>query len=168
MKPLELDIQKIKLESERRRDENFRFRAFLKGVNGNKLDRHVHELYEDISGRIDCTACGNCCTSMYPSLSSKEIKVLANIENESEESFTEKCIEYDKTEGLRFLKGRPCRYLSDCKCTIYENRPGDCRSFPYLHKSQFASRLWGVIDNCAVCPIVYNVYEELKRIYRFR
>ncbi len=168
MKPLELDIQKIKLESERKNDENFRFRSFLKGVSGKKLDKQVHELYEDISGRIDCTACGNCCTSMYPSVSSKEIRILANIENESEESFTEKFIEYDKTEGLQFLKGKPCRYLSDCKCTIYENRPEDCRSFPYLHKSKFASRLWGVIDNCAVCPIVYNVYEELKRIYRFR
>ncbi|MBK6507165.1 MAG: hypothetical protein IPG02_16275 [Ignavibacteria bacterium] len=37
MKPLELDIQKIKLESERKNDENFRFRPFLKGVNEKSL-----------------------------------------------------------------------------------------------------------------------------------
>jgi hypothetical protein len=23
-------------------------------------------------------------------------------------------------------------------------------------------RLWGVIENCSICPIVYNVYEYLK------
>ena len=29
-------------------------------------------------------------------------------------------------------------------------------------KKNFTSRLMGVIGNCSVCPIVFNVYELLK------
>jgi len=168
MKPLELDLLKINLEGEKKERENLRFRSFLKGVSGNKLDRHIHQLYKEVSDMIDCTACGNCCTTMYPSVSRKDIRFLAELENESEETFIEKFTPEDESERLRFLNQTPCRYLSDRKCTIYENRPKDCSSFPHLHKSSFVSRLWGVIDNYSICPIVYNVFEELKRIYRFR
>jgi len=31
-----------------------------------------------------------------------------------------------------------------------------------LHKKEFVFRLWGVVDNCSICPIVFNVYEHLK------
>ena len=41
-------------------------------------------------------------------------------------------------------------------------RPKDCVSYPYLLKKDFTSRLMGVIGNCSVCPIVFNVYELLK------
>jgi hypothetical protein len=26
----------------------------------------------------------------------------------------------------------------------------------------FVFRLWGVVENCSICPIVFNVYEQLK------
>lgn len=168
MKPLELNLQKIKLEGEKKENENYRFRIYLKGVNGQKLDRNVHSLYEDISGRIDCTKCGNCCSTLKPSVSKKEIALLAKIENESVKSFTDKFTEKIEFESERYLKDNPCRYLSDCKCTIYESRPKECRSYPHLHKPGFVFRLLNVINNYSICPIVYNVYEELKMIYRFR
>ncbi|MBW1737720.1 MAG: hypothetical protein JRJ69_09220 [Deltaproteobacteria bacterium] len=47
-------------------------------------------------------------------------------------------------------------------CSHYELRPEACRSFPHLHKEEFVSRLMGVIQNYAVCPIIFNVYERLK------
>ena len=36
------------------------------------------------------------------------------------------------------------------------------RPFPHLHKEEFIFRLWGVVENCPICPIVFNVYEQLK------
>ncbi|MBN1676299.1 MAG: hypothetical protein JXR37_34970 [Kiritimatiellae bacterium] len=39
----------------------------------------------------------------------------------------------------------------------------DCRSYPHLHKKPFVARLTQAYSNCSVCPIVYNVYEELKK-----
>ena len=41
-------------------------------------------------------------------------------------------------------------------------RVADCRSYPHLHKKDMASRLLGVIENAAVCPIVFGVLERLK------
>ena len=39
----------------------------------------------------------------------------------------------------------------------------DCRSFPHLHKRDFVFRLIQAVENCALCPIVFGVYEGLKR-----
>jgi hypothetical protein len=38
----------------------------------------------------------------------------------------------------------------------------DCRSYPHLHKKDFAHRVIKVIDNCSICPIAFNVFERLK------
>jgi hypothetical protein len=56
----------------------------------------------------------------------------------------------------------PCPFLANNKCSNYDCRPKDCRSYPHLHKKDFVFRLWGVIENYEVCPIVFNVYEQLK------
>jgi Fe-S-cluster containining protein len=52
--------------------------------------------------------------------------------------------------------------LKDNLCINYDHRPKDCSSYPHLHKNEFLSRTWGVIDNYSVCPIVFNTYEILK------
>jgi Fe-S-cluster containining protein len=69
-------------------------------------------------------------------------------------------------EGHFIFKEEPCPFLANNSCTVYEKRPEDCRSFPHLHKPEFRSRLISVITNSASCPIVFNVYEELKRTLR--
>jgi Fe-S-cluster containining protein len=65
-------------------------------------------------------------------------------------------------EGSVFRK-QPCPFLQDNLCTVYEHRPSDCRSYPHLHKREFVFRMNQAFSNCSVCPIVFNVYEELKR-----
>jgi Fe-S-cluster containining protein len=57
----------------------------------------------------------------------------------------------------------PCPFLKDNKCINYEYRPKDCQSYPHLQKEDFVFRLWGVIDNYSICPIVFNVFEILKK-----
>jgi Fe-S-cluster containining protein len=56
----------------------------------------------------------------------------------------------------------PCPMLNGKLCSIYENRPDVCRSFPHLEQPAFTSRLMGVIDNVAICPIAFNAFEDLK------
>jgi hypothetical protein len=67
----------------------------------------------------------------------------------------------ENSEGYRFNTST-CPLLVDSLCSHYDHRPKECRSYPHLHKKDFTSRLMNVIDNCSVCPIVYNVYELLK------
>ena len=34
--------------------------------------------------------------------------------------------------------------------------------FKGFESKEFVFRLWNVMGNCSVCPIVFNVYEHLK------
>jgi Fe-S-cluster containining protein len=62
--------------------------------------------------------------------------------------------EYIETDGFgeMVLKGKPCIFLRNRKCTIYHSRPFECRSYPHLHKKDFTFMLFGVLDNYSVCP----------------
>ncbi len=157
---IELDLEKIKKLGELHENENLKFRTFLKQNSDNKVDRIVHGLNREVSALIDCTTCGNCCKNLKPSITHEDLDRLAN-----RLSITPQQIENDYTEldeGVLYFSHLPCSFLNDNKCTIYNDRPEDCRSFPHLHKEYFTSRLWGVIDNYSICPIVFNVFEELK------
>jgi uncharacterized protein len=163
---LELDLEKIKLLAEQNEDKNWRFRSFLKFENDRKIDRIVQRLYHEISRAVDCTQCGNCCRELKPLLTKKEIKLLANFIDISEDKFVEHYTEFDNEKNLR-LKETPCSFLKDNKCMVYECRPSDCRSFPHLHKKGFTTRLFAVLQNYSICPIVFNLYEQLKSEMRF-
>jgi uncharacterized protein len=161
------DLDKIMHLGEQNKDVNFRFRSFLKSKDEDRLDRTVQDLFNFYSSNIDCTQCGNCCTILKPIIQNADIKTLAPLTNKSDQDFK---IDYTVTDedGDMHFKDLPCPFLLDKKCTIYDSRPEDCRSYPHLHKKDFLSRLLGVIDNYSICPIVFNVYEDLKNKFHFR
>jgi len=98
---------------------------------------------------------------------SKDIKSLTLLTGQTSHDFKIEFTEKDEDGDLHF-KLLPCPFLLDKKCSIYDSRPADCKSYPHLHKKDFLSRLFGVIDNYSNCPIVFNVYEELKIKFHFR
>jgi Fe-S-cluster containining protein len=161
------DLNIIRQLGEKNKKVNYRFRSFLKSKDSDRLDRTVNELFQFYSSRIDCTKCGNCCTLLKPIIQNADIKALAPLTNESDQDFK---IDYTVTDedGDMHFKDLPCPFLIDQKCSVYDSRPEDCRSYPYLHNEDFLSRLFGVIDNYSICPIVYNVFEDLKYKFHFR
>jgi Fe-S-cluster containining protein len=164
---IETNLSKIKHLASLREDENLRFRAFLKGKDGDKVDTVVHHLHKEITAQIDCTLCGNCCCRLKPELYEKDITKLSQIEGVTPENYFENYCEKDEY-GDTYLKTIPCRYLNGKKCSIYENRPEECRHFPYTDKERFISRLFGMLNFYEFCPIVYNLMEQLKIEMRFR
>jgi uncharacterized protein len=162
MKQLELNIEKIALIGEQKEEENYDFRIFLKGQDFKRIDRIVHRLDKEIRSRIDCEKCGNCCKSLRPSVTESEIDTLSRIDNITQHDFVTKFVEIDNLEGTKYLKDTPCKYLEDKICSIYINKPEDCRSYPHTQKSEFISRTLGMIDNYGICPIVFNLFEQLK------
>ena len=160
---LETDIKRIEKLAAEKDDQNWRFRCFLKGADLEieELDAIVHTLNKEVSAKIDCQSCGNCCRVMHPILKPKDIKRLASHRSVSQDEFEEQHLVKDEDDDLTFRE-TPCPFLSNNSCTVYAERPDDCRSYPHLHKKGFIIRLWGVVDNCSVCPIVFNVYELLK------
>ena len=168
MRNLELNIERIKLISKRKEDENYKFRAFLKGLDSDKVDKIVHKLNDEIVSQINCQDCGNCCKLLRPCVTDTEIVALSLIDKISKKDYIFKFVEKDDFDDTNYLKDTPCRYLKDKSCTIYENRPLDCKSYPHTQKKNFISRTLGVIENYEICPIVFNIYELLKQELNFK
>jgi Fe-S-cluster containining protein len=167
-----IDIGEIARLSELNWDRNMDFRTFLKcssrWADGKELDALVHEILAEVTSGIDCTTCGNCCREMGVAVDADDIERLARRVGISPEEFEERHVAVDNDYGEKFMPETPCPFLGGNLCTVYEDRPTVCREFPHLHKEHFRSRLFGVVDNSAMCPIVFNVYEELKRRTNWR
>jgi uncharacterized protein len=163
---IETDLARIKALSEEREEDNYEFRSFLKNeCLPERLDEIAHRLYREISAGIDCTTCANCCREMIPDLGQDDLERFAREVGVSCEEFTGDYLM--KIEGGRLtFRHAPCPFLHDNRCRNYGARPDACRSYPHLHKENIMSRLLGVVANYGICPIVFNVYERLKKELR--
>jgi len=164
---IETDLKKIKAFSEKYDEQNWKFRLYLKNsdISDRKLDNIVHEIYEKVSSQINCRDCANCCKVLHPIIRKKDVSRLTKLLNISNDEFIDKYLKKDEN-GTFVFKGEICPFLVNNSCTVYENRPEDCHSFPHLHKSKFRSRLMGIVINSSLCPIIFNVYQKLKLTLR--
>ncbi len=163
MPELELDLLKIETLSNERKQDFFNLKEAIKKVSVNKLDEIVHPIVDSITKKIDCTQCGNCCRYQEPGVNDDEIKRLARCKNTSVEEFKNEYIAWDK-EGISFMFNKPCTFLQGNACSIYQNRPDSCADFPGLHRPALKWRFKQVEENYSLCPIVFNVVEELKLV----
>lgn len=85
--------------------------------------------------RFQCTGCGGCCTGSpgYVYLSPKDIEQMAAHLQISTEAFTQKYTRFvDGTYALLDKIGsHDCIFLEEKRCSIYESRPSQCRTFPW-------------------------------------
>ncbi len=88
--------------------------------------------------RFECQASGKCCTSRgefgYVYLTPEDREKMADFFGVTAEEFTAKYCE--KSPGgiwaLKEIKERPdCQFLKLGKCTVYEARPTQCRTWPF-------------------------------------
>jgi len=152
---IEIDLSKIQVLSHQRDEENWEFRSWLKQYAPDDIDVLVKGLSRKYFALVDCTQCGNCCRSLHLEFKKSELYAIAKTLGQSIEIFQRKSMSEGKVNP-------PCPMLNGKLCSIYENRPDLCRSFPHLEQPEFTSRLIGVIDSVAICPIAFNTFEELK------
>jgi len=162
-----IDPIHLRVLAEKKEDENCRFRQFLKmRSDEDEVDRRVLELARRVTERTDCTACANCCKTVRPGFNEEEIDRLAIERQQFIETYLQRT---DPDDDNRWqTRSTPCPFLKDNRCSVYEDRPGDCRGYPYVDQPEFTSRLWGMIERTFTCPIVYEVMEELKPQLGFR
>ena len=160
---METDPEKIKKLAKEKEDENWRFRSFLKMIDKSpeEVDAVVQRLYQEISSKIDCATCRNCCKELIPALEEEDIKRLSRAMELTVDQFRDQYVLKDELGDYTFRE-RPCPLFKDNKCMYFDDRPRLCKSFPHFITDGFVFRLMGVIRYCSVCPIVYNVYERLK------
>ena len=84
--------------------------------------------------------------------------------------FAAKCLKQadSAADSPPVMRERPCPFLKDNRCSVYEYRPDNCRNYPYLDKPDFTARTLSMIGRLSECPAVFEVWEELKRATGFR
>ena len=165
------DIPLIQRYARHNEGEDFAFRAFLKGrlnMSNEKLDAIAQETTDTVWKQIDCLTCGNCCRTLQIVVDDKDIARLALRLKMTPRQFSRQYVATDP-DRTQHLKSTPCSFLgADNRCAVYEDRPQACRDFPYLHAEDFRGRTFMMIDNTAVCPIVFNTWQQLKETLKFR
>jgi len=77
-------------------------------------------------------------------VTNEETEIVASHLAMTTNDFSNKYIE-ESLGGQKIINTIPCHFLSNNKCTIYENRFNECREFPHLHKPNFCDRLFGTL-----------------------
>ncbi|RKY11953.1 MAG: hypothetical protein DRP65_02685 [Planctomycetota bacterium] len=158
------ELEKLAEEKE---SENWDFRKFLKfhdELSEDELDKLVSKIASKYESEIECTSCGRCCKKLKPTLEQQDQQRLADRLEMTVVQLREQHLEYDESddEPRWQMRDVPCPFQEDNKCTVYKDRPQDCRGYPYLHEPGFNGRTMGMIERTFTCPIVFNVMEELK------
>jgi Fe-S-cluster containining protein len=137
------------------------YKSFLKRVNQQKAISVLPDLHEQAFEKIDCLSCANCCKGYSPRFKTPDIKRISRTLGLREGVFIESYLKID-TDGDYVLQQTPCPFLgSDNFCSIYDDRPSDCRRFPYTDEDVFVKRTAITLKNVDFCPAAYFVIEKL-------
>jgi Fe-S-cluster containining protein len=163
------DPQGVERLAEEREEENWAFRNWIKlefGFDDERLMSVVRELADAVTGQIDCTQCANCCRKTSTNLDEADMERLADALGMSVPALCEAYLEFDEDYGGRWLLPAPCPLLEGTLCRVYDARPTSCREYPHLH-NDFRAASISRFRNTFICPIVFNVVEEMKYALRW-
>jgi len=142
-------------------DHQKKYKNFLQKTDKNKVMKQLPQLHEEAFRKIDCLQCANCCKNYSPRFKTPDIKRISKHLKMKEGDFIETYLRVDE-DGDYVVKSTPCPFLgSDNYCAIYENRPSDCRRFPYTDEDVLVKKAQLTQKNSTFCPIVYYVLEKL-------
>jgi len=164
------DLVQIRLLGEKKRNENEKFRRFMKAHDHS--DRILRRVAEEIEDQIDCTQCANCCRVATATVTERDIEHLARYLRLTPARFEADYTEVSAEEGRVLLRTKEagCVFLDGNECTVYDARPDSCQKFPHVVRGagSIASRMWQFADRACYCPIVYNSLEAFKKELGFR
>ena len=142
-------------------DNQKKYKQFLHRADKNKVLKVLPDLHEEAFSKIDCLQCANCCKNYSPRFKTPDIKRISKVLGLRESDFIEKYLLVDE-EGDFVVNTKPCPFLgADNFCSIYEDRPSDCRRFPYTDEDVIIKRKELTLKNSTFCPITYYVLEKL-------
>lgn len=134
---------------------------FLKTANKNAVLKQLPGLHTEAFEKIDCLTCAACCKNYSPRFKTTDIKRISKHLKMRESVFIDTYLNLD-TDGDYVVKSTPCPFLGeDNFCTIYNERPGDCRRFPYTDEDVLLKRPTLTLKNSTFCPAVFFVLEKL-------
>jgi Fe-S-cluster containining protein len=156
------DAEELKAKAAKRKKSNKKLITRLKKMNPRELDEIVHQLHDEKFRDADCLECGNCCRSISPIITDKDINRISRHLKVKPSVFKEKYLALDDEDDYVFRR-QPCPFLGeDNYCQIYQHRPRACRDFPLTERIKFYQTLDVSMKNTFICPVVFEIFEELK------
>lgn len=160
---------KIKDEAKKKEKENFEFRTYLKiHAREDDLDRKFAKLHKELFADYDCSSCRNCCRMYSGTIPAEDLEKDAEHLGITKEQFIDFFLEKNQYGGY-CTKHAPCDFLQeDGNCRLGDCRPKNCADYPYTDRPGRLSSMLSILDNAAICPVVFEMLERLKKEYGFR
>lgn len=161
-----MDIKEFKHKASKKKAKLSAFLSKLDDVVPHDMPKLVAEVDKTVWQDIDCTTCANCCKTMTPTFSPKDIKRISAHFGETPQQFKDKWLYKEEETGDWMNRSQPCQFLVNNKCSIYEIRPKDCAEFPHHHKRQFDLYNDTFTQNLDKCPATFTLIERLEKRVR--
>ena len=137
------------------------YKNFLAKADKKQVLREIPVLHEKAFKQINCLQCAHCCKRYSPRFKQPDIKRISRVLQMKETAFIQKYLRVDE-DGDYVTHSVPCPFLGqDNYCSIYEDRPSDCKRFPYTDEDVLLKRPALTMKNSSFCPIVVSVMEGL-------
>jgi len=158
----EKNKERLKADWQKKSNEKQkRYKRYLQLVDTNEVLNQLPELHNEAFAAVDCLQCANCCKNYSPRFKTPDIKRISRYLKLRESEFIEKYLRVDE-DGDFVTKTRPCPFLGENNfCSIYSQRPSDCKRFPYTDEDVFIKRQSLTLKNSTFCPITWLVLENL-------
>ncbi len=156
----------LKVEKEKAKKAKKAQRKLLDRLKKNppkNLDKVVMAADEAVFEELDCLECANCCKTISPIFTSRDVDRIASHLGLSPGRFMELYLRIDADQDM-VLKSSPCTFLmEDNCCRIYDVRPKACREYPHTQQRKFHSHIEITKKNTLVCPAAFRVVELLQK-----
>jgi Fe-S-cluster containining protein len=161
MQPINLRSFKQKVRYNKKAFKRFLGKLEKKPPRG--LDKIAGELDVEIWKEIECLSCANCCKTMTPTFTPKDIKRIAAHLDMTASAFKTTWLHYEKSDKDWVNNKQPCQFLNleNNMCSIYEVRPESCAGFPHLPKKKMVEYIHVHQQNIDYCPATYKFVEKM-------
>ena len=140
------------------------YKYMLERGNFNKMLNALPDLHEEAFAKVDCLECANCCKNHSPRFKQPDIKRISKSLGVKEGDLVAQYLKLDE-EGDYVSRNKPCPFLhKDNTCNIYDDRPSDCRRYPYTDEDVLLKRVQLTLKNATICPITFVVLEQLLKM----
>ncbi|MDC7220843.1 MAG: YkgJ family cysteine cluster protein [Spirochaetales bacterium] len=158
------EYSKIIERATRRKKEIRKNLRDLKKQRRINLDELFGEEHRKAFEEIDCLKCANCCASLGPRITDRDIDRLARAARMKPGQLTETWLTIDE-DGDYVYREMPCPFLgADKYCLYYEARPDACRRYPYTDRRNVKGYLGELIKDMEICPAVALVLERVTGV----
>jgi len=160
-----MDLKAHRTNARLARKKQAKFLDKLKKRPPKNLDQVVNALDEEVFEEIDCLECANCCSTISPTFTQRDIERIGKRLRLKPGEVIAMYLKLDEDDDY-VLKSVPCTFLQeDNRCEIYEDRPKACRDYPHTGTRKFHLHIGITKKNTMVCPAAFRIVERMQKIY---